>query len=550
MNDLLRSPLGPALILLLASVLLRAVASPRRAPILALLTLAPLGASFVLLMSLRASGVVVRELSWWPLVTPPLRVLWALDGWNWLALLLLLLVAGGAVLLTWQLPGKRSGAYHGMSFALLAVAAVTVVSDNLLALSGVWIATDILLVARVRGGRAKGGAAPVWLEVGGSLLVLVAIGITSIGVASTTLATARLPAETMALLLAAAALRMAAYPLHLWLAPSVAARDRGTQLLINGLAIVTGGWLLGRVFVLGAGAWLADPIWPPVLVLLTLVAGLAAWAGKEQDRLAMLSSGRATWLWLVLVLAPTASARDTLGWAMAGLILALLLVAIGQEINEQWRWRVPLLLGVATLAGLPLTAGMAARALMQTPPLLLVLLIVVAEALAVAAALAGWKAAPPAATSAVSVKQPARRRIEAVNWPVLRLLVALGLAVVPSLLWSLQPVRLATQASFGSVLSFGELLRQYGIGQLLAVVAALGLGVGFFRVAQKPEPWIKRWLERMAAVASLGWLLDGTRWLLQWIDLVWRNTLLVVEGEGYLGWVALVLLVAVLIVQL
>jgi len=168
----------------------------------------------------------------------------------------------------------------------------------------------------------------------------------------------------------------------------------------------------------------------------------------------------------------------------------------------------------------------------------------------VAAALAGWKAAPPAATSAVSVKQPARRRIEAVNWPVLRLLVALGLAVVPSLLWSLQPVRLATQASFGSVLSFGELLRQYGIGQLLAVVAALGLGVGFFRVAQKPEPWIKRWLERMAAVASLGWLLDGTRWLLQWIDLVWRNTLLVVEGEGYLGWVALVLLVAVLIVQL
>lgn len=550
MNDLLLSPFGPALILLLAGALLRVFASPRNALALALLTLAPLGASFVLLMTLRASGVVVRELSWWPLVTPPLRVLWALDGWNWLALLLLLLVGGSAVLLTWQMPGKRSGAYHGLSFALLGGAALTVVSDNLLALSGAWIATDILLVARARGSRAKGGAAPVWLEVGGSLLVLVAIGITSIGVASTTLATARLPAETMALLLAAAALRMAAYPLHLWLAPSVAARDRGTQLLINGLAIVTGGWLLGRVFVLGAGVWLANPIWPPVLVLLTLVAGLAAWAGREQDRLAMLSSGRATWLWLVVALAPTATGRDALGWAMAGLILALLLIAIGQEINEQWRWRVPLMFGVLTLAGVPLTAGMAARAFMQTPLLVLALLIVVAEALAVAAALSGWKTAPPAATSAVSVKQPARRRIEAVNWPVLRLLVALGLAVVPSLLWSLQPTRLATQAGFTVVLSLGEMLRLYGIGQLLAVMAALGLGAGFFQLAQQPDARLRRWLEGIAAAASLAWLLDGARWLLQWIDLAWRNTLLVVEGEGYFGWVALALLLAVLIVQL
>ena len=148
MNDLLRSPLGPAIVLLVASALLRVFASPRRA--LALLTLAPLAASFILVTSLRASGVAVRELTWWPLVTPPLRVLWALDGWNWLALTLLLVVGGAAVLLTWQLPGKRAGAYHGMSFALLGAAALTLVSDNLLALSGAWVATDILLVARAR----------------------------------------------------------------------------------------------------------------------------------------------------------------------------------------------------------------------------------------------------------------------------------------------------------------------------------------------------------------------------------------------------------------
>jgi len=42
MNGLFLSPLGPALLLLLASILLRIVASPRRSSTLALLTLLPL----------------------------------------------------------------------------------------------------------------------------------------------------------------------------------------------------------------------------------------------------------------------------------------------------------------------------------------------------------------------------------------------------------------------------------------------------------------------------------------------------------------------------
>jgi hypothetical protein len=552
MNDLLRSPLGPAIVLLFASALLRLVASPRRALILALLTLAPLVASFVLLTELRSSGVAVLELTWWPLVTPPLRVLWALDGWNWLGLTLLLIVGGSAVLLTWQLPGKRSGAYHGMSFALLGAAALTMVSDNLLALSGAWVATDILLVARARGSRAQGNTAPVWLEVAGSLLLLMAIGITSITVASTTLATARLPAEAMALLLVVAALRMAAYPLHLWLAPSGSGRDRGTQLLLNGLGVVTGGWLLGRVFVLGAGAWFSNPLWLPLLVLLTLVAGLAAWTSQERDRLALLSSGRATWLWVIVALAPTATARDALGWAMAGVVLGLALLAVGQAINEQWRWRLPVALAAITLAGLPLTAGMPARALVEPPHLALLLLLVVADGLAVATVLASWKTTPlPALAPPVPSGQPAiQLRLLPINWPVVRLLTALGLVVVPNVLWGLQPARLAVQASFGVILSLGDLLTALGLLQLLAIVAALALGVAFYQLAQQPDSLFRQWQKRLAAAAGLGWMLAGLSWLVQWIELVWRNALLVVEGEGYLGWVVLVLLLAVLVVQL
>ena len=550
MNDLLRSPLGPAIVLLFASALLRAVASPRRA--LAALTLAPLVASFVLLMILRSSGVAVRELIWWPLVTPPLRVLWALDGWNWLALALLLFVGGTAVLLTWQSPGKRSGAYHGMSFALLGAAALTLVSDNLLALSGAWVATDILLVARARGSRAKGNTAPVWLEVAGSLLMLMAIGITSISAATASLATARLPAEAIALLLVVAALRMAAYPLHLWLAPSGSGRDRGTQLLLNGLALVTGAWLLGRVFVLGAGAWFSNPLWLPLLIFLTLLAGLAAWTSRERDRLALLSSGRATWLWVMVALAPAASARDTLGWAMTGVVLGLALLAVGQAINEEWRWRVPMALAALTLAGLPLTAGMPARALIQTPHLALLLLLAVADGLAVATALASWKTMPqPASTPTAPTGRPASQLSgQPINWPAVRLLVTLGLVVVPNLLWGLQPARLAVQANFGSVLSLGALLRQLGLLHLLAIVAALLLGVGFYQLAQQPDSLFEKWQKRLAAAAGLGWILAGLGWLLQWIELGWRNALLVVEGEGYLGWVVLALLLAVLVVQL
>jgi hypothetical protein len=80
--------------------------------------------------------------------------------------------------------------------------------------------------------------------------------------------------------------------------------------------------------------------------------------------------------------------------------------------------------------------------------------------------------------------------------------------------------------------------------------AALALGAGFYQLAQQPASLFKQWQQRLAAAAGLRWILAGLGWLLQWIELGWRNALLVVEGEGYLGWVVLVLLLAVLAVQL
>ena len=197
---------------------------------------------------------------------------------------------------------------------------------------------------------------------------------------------------------------MAAYPLHLWLVPHCVPRDRGTQLLINGVGLATGAWLMGRGFSLGTAYWMANPIWPPLLAVAVLAAGLAAWAGNRHDRLAMLGSGRATWLWLLLALASAAAGREALAWGLVSVLLGLMLLAIGQSINEQWHWRLPLIMAALTLAGVPLTTGMPVLALAQPANFMLLFLLIVANGLAVACVFVNWN--PPLGSGGDRLSQP------------------------------------------------------------------------------------------------------------------------------------------------
>lgn len=550
MNDLLLSPLSPALILACAGALLRIVARPRRSSTLALLALAPLGLTMLLLVRLRTAGVIERSSTWWPLVIPRLQVTWVLDGWNWLALLLLLLVATVAVLLTWRQPGKRTGAFHGLSLLLVAGAALTVVSGSFLALSVAWVATDILLVARARGGRATPGRAPVGLVATGSLLFLLAIGITSLTTASASLATAALSAETLVLLLVACMLRMAAYPLHLWLAPNGVPRDRGTQLLINGVILVTGGWLLGRLYSIGAAFWLQNPVWQGVFALLVIAAGLAAWAGSEHDRSAMLSVNRATWLWLTLALAPVHLGRSALGWALVAVVLGLMLLAVGEATNQYWGWRVPLVLSAATLAGVPFTAGMPAQALGLPRSLAVYLLAVAGNALALACVLLDWPRPRPEPEPELDELEVGPNPLGvSLNWPVIRLLLAFSIAAVLTLLWGIQPEALATAGSFGLSQSLGQLLRELGLSGLVAIALSLGLGVGLAQLLRQPNVSQHPWRSRLAQVAGLSWAMVWLSWLWRWVETIWRTVLGVFEGEGYVGWLALLLLLAWLVLR-
>ena len=546
MNGLLLSPLGPALLLLLASILLRIIASPRRSSTLALLTLLPLALTLALLLVLRnASGVQVLQTSWWPVVIAPLDVIWALDGWNWLSLVLLTLVTATAVLLTWRSLGKRAGAVHGLTFLFASAAALTVVSDNLLTLSGSWIATDIALLAvgRARGVQPSRDSAPVWLEVTSSMLVMVAIGITGFRQASGTFAAVSLPPETVALLLLASGIRMAAYPLHLWLAPNSVDRDRGTQLLISAGGLITGAWLLGRLAVLGAATWLSDPVWLPVLTVLMLVGGLAAWLSRERDRFHLLGSARGVWMWLVVAAAGVAASREALGWALAATVLSLMLFAVGSAIRDHWNWHLPLLLAAVTMAGVPLTVGLPAYALAKPGNAAAYLLWLVANGLAIACVfLANRQVKLPQQTATSAADDSAR-----LNWPVIRLLSALALCLIPITLWGIQTAAFARSAGFGVTPSLLDSLRLLGVFGLLAVAATLALGWGFAQVLRVGSASTLIWQARLGYAAGLAWLLHAGRWAFAWIEIGGRTAFHIVEGEGYLGWVLLLLVAAWLI---
>lgn len=546
MDDLILSPIGPALLLLAAGVLLRVLPQIRRSSLLAIFVLLPLAAAFLLLVRLRVMIVPDLQAIWWPLVITPLRARWILDGWNWLMTFLLLVSGTCAVLLTWRLPGVRASAFHGLSLLVLAAAAFSVVSGNLLVLSGAWVATDVLLVARSRGSQFQERAIAGGLVATGSLLLFLAIGITDLSTATASLVSARLPAESVALLLVVSALRMAAYPFHAWLMPGNSGRDRGTQLLLGMVGLITGGWLLGEVYLSGAGFWFTNPIWQPLLVVCVLGAGIAAWSSSGGDRFALLTSSRSAWIWLSVVLAGPVLGRTVLAWALVAVVFGLALMAVGIAIRDMWRWRVPLLLAVGVLATMPFLAGFAVRALAAPTNLLTWLLVVLADALALSCVIADgwWPGDQDETIDTANPSQTAGFLGGWLNWPMLRMMVAFGLLSVPVLLWGIQPQALSSLVGFPLAPRLGELLAVTPASQWLALALSLALAVGLAWTAKPSHNQVLRWRAQLARITGLGWALDGVLWAWSWLGEAARPVFAIVEGEGYWGWVLLILLLA------
>jgi hypothetical protein len=340
-------------------------------------------------------------------------------------------------------------------------------------------------------------------------------------------------------LILAAFLRCAAYPFDLWLLPRQE-RTRSGLICLHLIAPLTGLWLLGQVHSLAGTYWRSQPAWAAVAVLGMLGGALGAWLeDRESVRVAWVAVSRVSLALLAAAMVPQLGPLAVV-WPLVTVTLGVGSLVVGQAIGDKWGWRQPSVLALLTLIGFPGTPGFPARLVLVSFATMSVqfwplgLLALLAESLLVAALLPGPFAVRPQTSERVA---PAA---------VARLLAAAVLLAVPLLIWGLQPPFLASFAGLPaddstlqpllaqlrqlSPLSWSILLLPWAAGALLAWMRGRIM-------AARPG-----WRETLGRVARLEWGHGSLGWLVDRAADVVRGTGRVVEGEGYVGWLGLALL--------
>ncbi|HMN29079.1 MAG TPA: hypothetical protein PKE45_13085, partial [Caldilineaceae bacterium] len=294
--DLLISPLGPALVLLLgAGVLLLYGRWLHRADLLTGLALVFVAIAALLLYSLREQSVVpVLGLPWQPLLQSGTNFLWVGDGWNWYISGLILLLGGLGLLLELNREPVMARRVHGslaINLVMLAAALLFVSSGNLLTAIFTWVVLDIVVLVRnaprleqlIDGGPGDDNYAR-GLSLVGALFLMIALLPAGPRGPSLELQNSSLPLDAGVFVVLAAAIRAGIYPFHLWLIPH---RNRVTnlseRLLEHLVPVLCGLWLLGWAFRLGGQAFWQRPEAIALLILSLLGSALAAWTAKEKS---------------------------------------------------------------------------------------------------------------------------------------------------------------------------------------------------------------------------------------------------------------------------
>ncbi|MFZ5915416.1 MAG: hypothetical protein ACOYZ7_00600 [Chloroflexota bacterium] len=467
-----------------------------------------------------------------------------LDAWGRLFGLLLL---WSALLAAWPTPREgRSGQDAARPFPQPASAWLILAAALLVLFAADWptLATTLLLVdlvyltvAPTPNGRAFIANAL------GCLGLLAATFILATDTLNLSLtADQSLPATAKLLVIAASLIRLAPYPLHFWLtdaAETAAPPEWPLQLISPGLGL----YLLTRL-----SPRLIGPIPLPAAIQIIGMAGallvsLLAWHSAQRHprraisliELYQLNLALSSWVftrqpstgfWMAcnLALGATASTTHCIWLSAAG------------DGRLAWRDRLPGGVGVASLAGLPLTVGFLVRlplyrALLDGGQAGWLALTLLAESLTIAALLRLWNGQGRS-------DQP---QITARPWSVWG---AASLQTAPLLLLGLFPslaTRLADvspgHAALQSLSTIGS-LTSGGIGLWAALLLPLAMGYGLYR---SQMPWPVEWADRAARLATLfqlDWLHRAVgRFLDQTRQAVWSMGALL-HGEGYLAWVA------------
>ncbi|MGL4651210.1 MAG: hypothetical protein ACRC1H_17520, partial [Caldilineaceae bacterium] len=151
--SVLRSPIGPALLLAAGAVLVAILGRWLRRPVLltglALLFVALAGIVWV---DLRFQAVVpTYSRTWQPLFQSGANLLWVGDGWNWYVGGLVLLMGGLGVLLDTGEDGRTAQQHAGrlaVNLAIVASAWLFVISGNLLTVVFTWVLLDVAVLVR------------------------------------------------------------------------------------------------------------------------------------------------------------------------------------------------------------------------------------------------------------------------------------------------------------------------------------------------------------------------------------------------------------------
>jgi hypothetical protein len=569
-------PLGPALILALGGLLiwlgsamvrwlrsqgpalaiLRPAVGDRLPGLRAFVGLLAVAGALAALVLLRAPPIQANlRWTWQPLTVAGSALDWRLDGWNWLAALLLLLLTAVSLLLQDLAAPQPAGGQRTERTLWLAAAAVAFVfSANTVTLASCWILLDGALALRLRPGEGAEPAGRAWamLSLTGVLLLGVLALLGESGIRTMLASGAFTPLE-LALLWVIALVRAGVYPLHFWLT-GPGRFDAGVRVALHLVAPTTGLWLLARIHGVAGPEWLRRPEWAALGALALLGTALAAWTADEESlRWRWIALNRAS---LVVMAAYVAreSGPQALVWALVTFSLGSALLAVGQATAAHWGWRLPAGLAALALWGFPGTPGFLARAALVFPTDLAtaipLFVVVVAAETVFAAAL--WEA--------VQSKSPAQQASEARStdsaaltrhntpglrpgWATLgRLTIAIALVAAPILAWGIAPQQLASLASLPASLTSPALIwtlqharRSVWFGLFLSGLGGVALGILRPRVFGQ----MRGWQQGIAAIVSLEWLYRAAAAGLALAGAGLQYFAALGEGAGYLGWLAL-----------
>ncbi|MCC6166318.1 MAG: hypothetical protein IT329_03735 [Caldilineaceae bacterium] len=564
--QLLVSPVGPAVALLIGAIVVESVGRWMRRPgWLTGLALFFVTAAVWLFLGLRAEPVVpIYSRPWQPPLQYGTNLLWVGDGWNWYISGLILLLGGVGILLDLNSPppvsemrARRVHSSLAIHLGVLAAGLLFVGSGNVLTAMLTWVVLDLFTLVRgaVRPDnlvsdehalnspqhQAKG------LSLLGALLLLVGLLPAGPTGPSQPLQGGQLPPETVGLMLLAALIRAGIYPFHLWLLPSDSRQINVAERLLDHMVpVLCGLWLLGWTVELGAEYILLAPDILLILIASLLGSAVAAWTANDQPNhttfVLITSAG------LAALSGALAFRQGPAGliWPTTALALGGALWLVGDQVWQTWGWQIPVSVGALALAGVPFTPGFlnqpSLARLLSAGPVYLLLFggIMAALSIQVAAMLRSW-----------SDHQPSQRpRLR--PGVMMRLLAAVMALALPLAIVGFFPAATAELANLEDAIppmlgSSPNVVADWPVWVAVSLPLALGIGL----VSLRPTLWaaLGLWPERLSRLTRLQWLFRLSWWSVNQVSDSWGNVLRVVEGAGYMGWVMVAILMGYLLLQ-